>query len=257
MKSPDAKQALTEYLLRLPEDKRAQMRLATPKTLGTPLLLHISFDNLLERFQPAVTKRTAQSEDRSIPRISTAPTLLACVLGYQSDLSDFHDHPKVRSYDGTREVAFKGGWIVYGFPFDVAIRPLEELLPDVERTDEHWLVTYDRFTTDYRPVRVGKVFYDRVEYVANGTGTPDTLVTMIVEVHPNMAMALGKDHVLQPGYWQVLVKNLQSAESWDTVEIKRIQQIDAPEYNARKGAVAGLLSLDIPLPPSQTWHCAA
>jgi hypothetical protein len=253
MKSPQAKQALTEYLLRQPEAKRAQMRLVTPTTLGTPLLLHISIDNLLERFQPSVTKRTADGEDRGIPRISTAPSLIACLMGYQSDLSDFHEVPETRSFDGTRKVVFKGGWIIYGFPFDVAIRPSKALVPDADRTDEHWLVTYDRFTTDYRPVRVGKVFYDRVEYQGSSQETPHVEVTMLIEVHPEMTLWLGGRYRLRAGYWRVVIRDMDRLRSAQAVEFVRIQEIDHVEYEYRKGAVANLLSLDSPAPPTQTW----
>ena len=251
MKSPEAKQALKDYLLRLPADVRKNLRAVTPEALGQPLLLHISTDNLLEGFSPYITRRTVEGEDRSVPRICTAPSLIGCIMGYVNDVSDFLERPTSTTAKG-RKVPYKGGWVIYGLPFDYALRPGDALLPGVDRTDEHWLVSYDRFTADYRPVRVGKFFYERVEY--RGTAAaPESVLTIVVEVAPQMELFVTKNLSLQPGYWRMVVRGLEQARSWQEAHFDRVQQITEAEYFTLKGAVANLLSFDNPLPPSLQW----
>lgn len=253
MKSPEAKQALTEFLLRQPEAVRAQMTLVTPKSLGQDHLLHISYDNALTNFQPSVTKRSLPGENRTVPRISTAPSLLACFAGYQTDLNDFHEHPKTVSADRTRKVEFHGGWVIYGLPFAYAIRPGKKLLPDAKITDEHWLVTYDRYTVDYVPVKLGKVFYDRVEYLPRHNNVPKAVVTMVVEVFSGQSVPFGNELVLQSGYWEIRVTNLHNWTGLKDIEILRVKEITEDEYLSRKVLTAGLLSMDQHIPASLSF----
>ena len=253
MKSPEAKQALTEFLLRQPEAVRAQMALVTPKSLGQDHLLHISYDNAITNFQPSVTKRSLPGENRTVPRISTAPSLLACFAGYQTDLNDFHEHPKTFNADRTRKVEFQGGWVIYGLPFEYAIRPGKKLLPDAKITDEHWLVTYDRYTVDFVPRKLGKVFYDRVEYVPRKNNVPKAVITMVLEVLPEQVVNFGQDVHLGTGYWEVQVSNLHNWSGVDKIEILRVKEVTEDEYLSRKVLTAGLLSMDQNIPASVTF----
>lgn len=252
MNPAEAKKAITDYLLRQPEAMRLNMALVTPDSLGQDLLLHLSYDNALTNFQPYITKRTAEGEDRTIPRISTAPSLLTCLLGYQTELNDFHEVPKVTAADG-REVKYKGGWVIYGIPFEYAIRPNSKLVPDADRTDEHWLVAYDKMTSEYTPVRVGKVFYDRVTYKGQDREYPDVYVEMVVEVHPGMSLNLNTGTILSEGYWVVDLKNLHDSKTYRSIDIRRVREITKADYESRKTHTAGLLSLDIDLPTSAIW----
>ncbi|MDH2154281.1 hypothetical protein [Stenotrophomonas sp. GD03657] len=252
MSTADAKKAMTEYLLRQTEEMRLNMTLVTPETLGQSMLLHLSYDNAISSFQPYVTKRTAEGEDRTVPRISTAPSLLACLMGYQTELNDFHGRPQVTSADG-RKVEFAGGWIIYGLPFQYAIRPNNKLVPDASRTDEHWLIAYDKMTTQHTPVRVGKVFYDRVTYKGQDKEYPDIYIEMVIEVHPGMSLNLGMDTNLPAGYWIVETKNLHDSRSYKSIDVRRVREITKADYEQRKTLTAGLLSLDQVLPASAFW----
>lgn len=252
MSSPAAKQAMTDFLLRLPESTRQNMQLVTPKSLGQDLLYHLSYDNALQCFTPFVTKRSAEGEDRSIPRISTAPSLLTCLLGYQTELQDFHNRPNVTSADG-RKVEYQGGWVIYGLSFEYAIRPNDKLVPDAGKTDEHWLVTYDRCTAEYIPTRLGKVFYDQVTYKASSGEFPDVHIEMVIEVNLGVSLNLGRDVKLPSGYWVVEVRNLHTSKTFDTIDIRRVREITKSDYEGRKTLAAGHLGMDIELPASSHW----
>ncbi len=251
MKSPEAKQALKDYLLRLPAETRKSLRAITPEALGQSLLLHISTDNMLEGFSPYITRRTVEGEDRSVPRICTAPSLMGCIMGYVNDVSDFLERPTSTTAQG-RKVPFKGGWVIYGLPFDYALRPGDALLPGVDRTDEHWLVNYDQFTADYKPVRVGKFFYERVEYHSTN-GAPESVLSIVVEVASGMELFVTRGLTLQSGYWRMQVRGIERSKSWAKINFNRVQEISEAEYFTLKGAVANLLSFDNPIPPSQRW----
>ena len=252
MCTPAAKTALRDFLLRLPADTRSHLKAVTPEVIGSEYLLHISSDNMLETFSPALTNRTAQSENRSIPRISTATSLFGCILGYQSDESDFHTRPEIFNYRRDRRVSFKGGWIIYGLPFDLALRPDNTLVPDASRTDEHWLVTYDQYTADFKPVRVGKFFYESIVYTASND-RPHITTEIIIEVADNFVLNLNGSFKLKSGYYKITVSDLHRSRTWKDVKIKSIRELAKSDYSLLKGSVASLLSLNEDPPAFASW----
>lgn len=252
MKSPEAKAALLAFLDRMPAAKRKELSAVTPEALGMGHLLHVSRDNNIRRFEPGVTRRTAPGEDHTIPRISTATTWAGCVLGYQSDVNDYLNQPVTKAADG-RKVAFKGGWVVYGLPFEYALRPSVALVPDAPRTGEHWLVTYDNMTVDYRPFLIAKVFYEDYSIRAGGDGARVSTITAVFEVLENQSLAMGGGLSLSSGYWRLVFNDLHASNTYGTVNIISCDRITETDYQMAKGAVASLLSMDVPTPASQCW----
>lgn len=246
MKSAKAASALKGFLLRLPEEVRKHLTPVTPSSLGQPHLLHISRRNDLESFVPRLSDFLAKTEDRSVPRICTAPTLFGCFLGYQREIIDFTKR------EPSGGVAFLGGWEIYGLPFDIALLPGKELLPDVNETGEHWLVTYDQFTVDYEPVHAGKVFFTSVESVA-ANKTTRTIVNMVIEnttetpLHFDGQISLGK------GYWQLEMEYFKKDRSWrDCKGVISCDEITEDIYRGLKKTSASLLN-HASRPVSMNW----
>ncbi len=252
MKSPEAKAALLEYLELLPDDKRREIVAVTPQVLGVTHLYHLSRDNDIRQFSPSVSKRTAGGEDRSIPRISTAVDWAGCIMGYQSDINDFLRREATQSAHG-EPVPFRGGWIVYGLPFEYALRPSNALVPDAVRSGEHWLVTYAEYNIDYTPVKLAKVFYESFEQRALPHNHITSKTTVIIEVLEGQTFRLGAGYSLNPGYYRVVVKDLHMSRNHRQVDFLEIKEITSAEYLTLKGATAGLLSFDNPVPASMSW----
>lgn len=250
----DINARVTEFLSRLPEKVRAELKPVDREKLGVELLLHISKDTAIQEFSPVISRRTLELEDRSVPRISTAPSLAGCLIGYQSYLSDFLNRPTVTNVKGGVKVSsrFKGGWIIYGLPYDVAFKPSPKLLPDVLDTDEHWLVTLDENSVTYAPTRLGKVFFNEVRYRA-AAGGPKVEVEMMVEVLTDTPVIFDHRNVLRRGYWKVFAVGLETGERWNKLPKVEVSAITLAEYYSAKRLTASLLSYDELAPKSSSW----
>lgn len=235
----------------VPETRR-ELTVVTPETLGLPFLLHISKDTELGRFVPGVTRRGLKREDRTVPRVSTAPSLLGCLIAYASDMFDFHERKPGAKFSEPRNVPFKGGYAIYGFRYDIALRPSRKLVPDVEQSDEHWLVAYDDQHTTFMPEQIGRVFYSSVAYeVLNGRAVPR--IEMYVEVTCQEGIWLDGRTKLDRGCWRVTMTDLHRAPSYKQVNNLKVEPIGNEDYVAVKRNVASMLSLESYAPPSARW----
>lgn len=248
-----AKQALQHFLSLLPEGVASQLTVVSAARPWESFMLHISKDTAIDAFSPTVTRRGLDAENRSIPRICVAPSLAGCIMAYSSDLYDYMERSDSRSADGQRRVKYRGGWAIYGIPYDLALRPSKKLLPDVLCTDEHWLVTYDEGTVTYKPELLGKFFYEVVTYAASGKDPPTVGVEMIIEVLTDVAIRFDHQNVLKKGYWKLKIQGMHNAERWDKIPAVEVQALQKGEYIASKQLVASMLSFESLAPASSAW----
>ena len=252
MNTRQATALLQPYLSLLVPEVRREMTVVTPQTLGTPFLLHISKDTDLSRFVPGVTRRGMKKEDRTVARVSTAPSLLGCLLAYDSDMFDFHERKAGLKFGEARQVPYKGGYAIYGFRYDAAVRPSRKLVPDVEQTDEHWLLPYDERHTSYTPELLGKVFYSSVAYeVIEGRAVPR--IEMYVEVNTDEGIWLDGRQKLTRGCWRITVTDLHRSPKWNEVRGLKVEEINSSDYTAVKRNVASMLSFESLASASAHW----
>lgn len=250
MDTTDQTSALAAYLALQPPEVVSNLRVVTPQRLRQPFVLHMSKNTQLTSFTPQVSRRVLSGENRTVPRVATAPTLAGCLLAYCSDLADFTNRQDGLSLNGER-VKFRGGWGIYALPFDLALRPKRGLVPDVETTDEHWLVNYDADHVRYRGQLIGRFFYEQIGYLIRGRERI-TEVVMYVEVTDQYVRF---DHrtVLTPGHWRLRVRGLHNAKRWNTIEQVEVEEIASGLYTSVKRNVASLLSLEDVEPLSASW----
>lgn len=228
------------------------VRVRSPDDVGAAYLLHISREGNLEAFTPRVSKRTAKGENRSVPRICTATTLIGCILGYCSDLDDFFSERMVKEGQSNPHL-FRGGWYIYGLRYDQALRPDKTLVPDVEATDEHWLVTYDANTKTYPAQLIGKFFYNFVKYVPGAGTRRQTEVDLAIEVSSGVMLNFNGRVKLQKGFYRARVQGLHTATRYDRLRQEELEQIDELDYLESKNLVASLLGHQETPPPSARW----
>lgn len=214
-----------------------------------PVLLHISRDKTIKEFVPVVSPRTLKNEDRSIPRVCTAPHLFGCFVGYSSTYSDFHNEPEKKIWHG--------GYYIYALPFTLAIEPSKKLLPDVKDSDERWLIGYDDTHRAIKPTIVGKCFIHALHMVGTGDTrrTDFTIYLEFKESELSTGLCLDEisfdsDHSLKKGYYRIQVSDNVSPVVWNKESIS-ITQIPKAEYERAKTVSAGLLSFEGG--PSATW----
>lgn len=238
---------LNKFLDAIAEHCRDQLDIVEP-TEQFPAFLHISRDKSIKEFVPAVSQRTTKSEDRTIPRVCTAPHLFGCFVGYSSAFADYFH----RISD-----LWKGGYYIYALPAVLALEPSKKLLPDVKSTDERWLVGYDDAHRAIKPTIVGKCFIHSLQmvgmdesrrtdftiYLEFTGGTLDNSVVLD-------ELAFSRTQQLKPGYYKIQVCNNADTVYWNSEHIS-ITQIPKADYQKAKTITAGLLSFEGG--PSATW----
>jgi len=135
---------LSKYLELQPPLVQKNTSIITPKTLGQNFLLHIDVTTP-KYFYPRISPKAATSEDTHVPRITTSPHLLGCIVGYSVSFNDFYVEKKGAYYS------------INKFMFKEAIKPTSKLIYDVKATDERWLVFHSDSTHKYEPITIGKL----------------------------------------------------------------------------------------------------
>lgn len=206
-------------------------------------LLHLSRDPKIKRFVPSVTNRTGHGENRSVARVSTAPTILGCFVGYCAADSDFN-WPETDS-------GMVQGWTLYSLPYKLALRPNKRALFDQKNSDEHWLVTFSEDTREYIPVKVAKCFYRDMTSVSRPGKRPIRTMTLMVEVFDE-PLVFSKRFTLTKGYWEIKgPEPSEFVESWKDDAQYTVRSISKGDYTGVKN-----LSVDMqarPLPTSFNW----
>lgn len=122
------------------KDKLGEFEVMKKESLGDTPLLHISPNPNIEHFYPRFSPRVIAGEDTSIPRLSTCRALIDCIIGLNSE-----------DTFGVYTIYEPQNW-------KYAVIPSKKLLPDVNVTEEHWLIHYDTENRLYPTKKLGIFF---------------------------------------------------------------------------------------------------
>lgn len=227
---------IERWLSLLPPSKQGDVKVRQHTEVGS--LYHMSTDQALGVMIPSVTRRTLSTEDRAVPRISVAPTLAGCILAYQAC-----------DYDFTADEYT--GWYVYSLPYEHAVRPNKRLLPDVEMSDEHWLVTFDPDTVAYHPRVAAKFFITDIQQ-ARRLRLRLTTYRGYLEVRSPEGFVVAKDKRLPMGKYEFswTSNQLKSHSDADAFVIKPVTSAD---YKTARRETVSLLAFDDQRPGSAYW----
>lgn len=204
--------------------------------------LHISKNTNIRKFIPQLTLRGSPDECRDITRVYVAPTLLGCILGYAVTENDFF----ALKSDG-KEEDYKGGYKIYALPVKASLRPNKSMVPDVQGTDEHWMVSYSPETTEFIPESAGRFFVSAVEYEARSKNKPAGRMTLYVEITKPEGLWFSKNIYLAKGYWTIKGTVDRNTESWRHDKDFTVNQITRGDYMGEKVLKAALLSHETPM----------
>lgn len=215
---PEAeKQEIIVYLSALLGDDVSELTLFSAGEINRPLY-HVSMNPNVKIFSPKVSSRTLSSEDRSVPRVSTATSLIGCLNGYQSLFTDMA---------GRARKNFTGLYTVYELPYQYAVKPSKKLLTDVETSDEYWLVSWKKETYSIRPNTVCEFTIPQVQ-TTYGSDGEDQRVTMFLKVLGE-SLYLTHDTKLVKGYYEITLRNYNydyPLENNNKIEVKEITEND-------------------------------
>ncbi|QXO10136.1 hypothetical protein pEaSNUABM37_00175 [Erwinia phage pEa_SNUABM_37] len=234
MESTDM-QDMLKFLEFWPSTIGSNVEILTPAN-SSGVTFHISTNNALKSFEPRVSRRTMNKEDRSVPRVSTAATLNGCLSGYSAALYD---------WEGMDAEKWQGGWKIYAIPYEVALKPNKKILGDADQTEEIWLVPYNKAHVRYPATPIGEIFFTKVGREAtNNTKMPrKVVVRAYVRIAEGNMLPLNKSTVLRAGYYQLTYNNWFEAMDLRNPQDIMVMPITSGDYNSYKKLGAGNLGL--------------
>lgn len=225
--------------LELLQDKvKKNCKVVTPDNLGkTNNLLHIAKQKF-KILTPNISKRSAPSEDNTIPRIHTSDCILGCILGYAQTVSDIGNADKKDKYNPGD---FLGGYYIYSIPFKYALAPNTKLVYDSNVTNEKWLITYDQETITYQANIIGKIVvdYSKAEVVDKDFAVIKNYFCIQISepfyLSRQNKISGTKDIYLEPGFYSFCVNERKAT-------VEDIKQISKQDFDIKRQTKASLLS---------------
>lgn len=164
-----------------------------------PFALHISPNKNLKEMFPYVTSAMMMGEDRHIPRISVADTLVDCINGEDRILYNFYskENPKAES-EMKDKAHWRGGYYIYRLDYEEAIKPSVKLVPDIEYTNEYWLVNYTNNSV-YIPKLIGRMIpYSSSIFISEKYPNKRFAMSLAIEAYEDFS--LDKNHKIKKGH---------------------------------------------------------
>lgn len=215
----EEKDAIKTYLTPLLGDSISEISLFSASQVNRPLY-HVSMNPNIGSFTPKVSKRTINKEDRSVPRISTSTSLIGCLNGYQSMVSDM---------EGRETKKFNGLFTVYDLPYQYALKPSKRLLADVDNSDEYWLVSWKKETYSVLPRKVADFTIPKIETVYGNDGKDYTYHCFIKVL--DGYLYLDHQRKLSRGCYHVVLNGYNFKYPLKNNQLIQVHEISENEYN--------------------------
>lgn len=195
-------------------DMKAWMKLQANETKGElkivssedgkiPFMLHVD-RNEIDTFVPRINTTFGEDENKTIPRVTVAPTLHGCLMGYSPtrvlfDHWDGHAYTKKNNPDDP----YRQGYVIHKIDYLHAISPTREMVDDVRHSDEHWLVNYAPKQKDYPAQAIGHIIITSVSLNAKpgkaGRDQPEQVVSGYIKHTCKEGIGFTYDKPLPPG----------------------------------------------------------
>lgn len=234
-------EAIAEFMALQSDSVRTNSQIVDADLVGQPYMLHID-KNTPKVFTPMMPRSADPREDNTIARITVAPTLIGCYIGYQRGHDNFLEGSKKDPEDTD---SFRGGYEICLLPFQHCLKVNNTLVPDASLSGEHWLVGYTEETREYKPEHVGKVFVSKITQKAVSGDAPATFLTIYIEVKREQGFKFSPNIHMTPGYWKATV--LWNAGEWPNCEKEGnfdVKHVSQEEYESAKHLSAAMLSME-------------
>lgn len=232
MSIEDSKLALQEHWDKQNARVRANTVIVDRETMPIGQLLHITHDRR-PVYTPRIGMRQADSEDRTVPRITVSDTLAGCIIGHSMVDAETLAVPYRRSPD------FLNGFYIRSLDFDVALKPNAKMVYDQPATNEHWLVGYDQDHQVYTSRVIGQFYVPEITSITKPDKLNDVIMTLRIRVKE--ALWLTASQQLEPGYYEC--KFLLNHKTTYKHRVDQIKPISQSEYRNTGGLVHSPLSI--------------
>lgn len=233
------------------KETQTNSRIVSAEELEQDYMLHID-KQTPDRFISRMPRSAAKSENDTTPRITVAPNLVGCLIGYARAESDLLDGTDKSTLERT---GFRGGYDICTLPFKHCLSPNEKLVYDAKRSQEHWLVSYNKETLEYVPTKIGKLFVSKITYEAVTDNSPKPTFEIYIEIHKESGIKFSPSIHLDKGFHKAVVSfdRKNNAGSVDEEKNFIVTPIDVTEYNKCKKLSAALLSHSNRVPKYMNW----
>lgn len=205
-----------------------------------PYLLHISQNDKIKVMTPRIGERQAKMEDRTVPRICVADTLVGAMIGYASVLWDSQNDNNAYT---NKKSHYKGGYYIYAIPFDHCFVPNNKLVYDASMSGEKWLVNYKPGTAEYTPKRIGKVFLkEMVTEISLGKRVLNA--TFYLETEADLW--LSERSLLRKGHYRLHGPMPDQIKTYKGKTLYRVEEIDQKSFNEVRRLTVSLLDFKTP-----------
>jgi hypothetical protein len=186
-------------------------------------------------------------EDRTTPRICVCPYLIGCMIGYADVEKDFFINKEL---DKSYKVPFLGGYKIYAFDYEGALKPTKKLVYDAKNSDECWLTTYNEATQAYKAKVVGEFFYKTVTYQARDK---DPWSEGEFYIRVTVVLPFTKRNILKPGFYRIKGLTPQFVRDYLDDKHYEVEPISEADYLKAKHGVADMLAYQKPDPIFLNW----
>lgn len=188
-----------EHYFSIQSDKvKKNASIVSADELGQDFMLHISKKNMSKTpYTPIIGHRQALSEDRSVPRVTVAPTLLGCIYGFAAMIQH------IASYSPEHDKDYKQGFYIHAIPFEYCLKPNNKLVYDASLTSEHWLVRYNEQTNVYNGKLIGKIFCNKLTFLPVSNKTNTITVELYVSIDKAEGIKFNDKVHLDKGFYAI------------------------------------------------------
>lgn len=237
------------------DNVRKNCKIITPGEINQDYMLHIAMKKTLS-FIPYFSRIAASKEDNTIPRIYVAPTLHGCVVGAAVINETLkYSEPQDGTNKKLKEVSnlpgrvYLGGWYIHKIPFDVCLKPNKNLVlaMDIEYTEEHWLITFNKETRSYSAIIAGTFVPIELKIEPVVGKLPKETVVCLVEITDQEGVNLDHKTILKEGYYEI-----HFTSQYDKFSVSKVEKSTQGAFNEQKKLKASMLSL-VDKPEFTNW----
>lgn len=208
MNATQSAKSMKDWLALQPKEVRDNLEVVSTEEI--PSLIRIDYKTP-KVLIPRLPEKTMRGENSSCPRVSMAPHLSGCVLGYGAIIYEHIDGAEGYIHDGEYEIS--------KVDFQHAVIPNNKLVPDSTLSQEVWLVNYAPEYKEYTPEVIGSLFVKRsiVERINSGKSKLLTYDTYI-KIDTSKEVYISKDQVLSRGFYQALFVDNGSRNTYKSTD---------------------------------------
>lgn len=242
----DDYQDILDWFLIQSKEVQKNSRILSYKDADHPFMLHID-KNTPKVFLPMMPRSAAHTENNTVSRITVAPTIVGCALGYARLESDFLDGPN----QNLKKDHYRGGYEISKLEYTHCIQPNEKLVFDANRSGEHWLVPYNKKTLSYSPLKIGKFFIVEAVFLATKGSDKVQMPAARLKGYLWHEEALGiqftRGKILEPGYYRIeMFYENPGIHTPEKEENHNAFKVSKSEYDDKKSLHAAMLSHESP-----------